>query len=312
MHVALRVTLVSLAAWMFASSARSDEESQRRYLLSRGDENWAWLRTPHATSDFFDPIKYPRLTKRREDIFLSIGCETRQYLEFFQNELWGSTGYVDNVSWLQRYMLHAELRLTRYVRLFVLEMACFAAGRRGREVRRVDGNPHYQPKERRVHGDAALDAADSVDAGEVAVEDRVSEVRSPTKTAVAADMSASGGLGSSSVVGADPPEQALRAMKARRRQRINRFKFTPHATPQRLAVDDPARMKRAAETIPAQAARSGSSGTFAARSPDAPACAGRETSSIDRLDSSRRSIESGVDPMRTSVAIPARYRRVIS
>lgn len=140
----------------------------------------------------------------------------------------------------------------------------------------------------------------------------VSEVRSPTKTAVAADMSASGGLGSSSVVGADPPEQALRAMKARRRQRINRFKFTPHATPQRLAVDDPARMKRAAKTNPAQAARSGSGGTFAARSPDAPACAERETSSIDRLDSSRRSIESGVDPLRTSVAIPARYRRVIS
>ena len=148
MRVALRVTLVSLAAWTFASSARLDEESQRRYLLSRGDENWTWLGTPHATSDFFDPIKYPRLTKRREDIFLSIGCETRQYLEFFQNELWGSTGYVDNVSWLQRYMLHAELRLTRYVRLFVLEMACFAAGRRGREVRRVDGNPHdpsYDP-----------------------------------------------------------------------------------------------------------------------------------------------------------------------
>src|SRR2546428_14087696 len=24
-------------------------------------------------------------------------------------------------------------------------MACLAAGRRGREVRRVDGNPHYQP-----------------------------------------------------------------------------------------------------------------------------------------------------------------------
>jgi DNA-binding transcriptional LysR family regulator len=26
-----------------------------------------------------------------------------------------------------------------------LDMACFAAGRRGREVRRVDGNPHYRP-----------------------------------------------------------------------------------------------------------------------------------------------------------------------
>src|SRR2546427_13201250 len=27
----------------------------------------------------------------------------------------------------------------------LLDMACLAAGRRGREVRRVDGNPHYQP-----------------------------------------------------------------------------------------------------------------------------------------------------------------------
>ncbi len=131
MHVALRVTLVSLAASTFASSARSDEESQRRYRLSRGDENWAWLRTPHATSDFFDPIKYLRLTERREDIFLSIGGETRQYLEFFQNELWGSTGYVDNVSWLQRYMLHAELRLTRYVRLFVQLKSGIEVGRLG-------------------------------------------------------------------------------------------------------------------------------------------------------------------------------------
>src|SRR6267143_1637477 len=26
-----------------------------------------------------------------------------------------------------------------------LDMACFAARRRGREVRRVDGNPHYRP-----------------------------------------------------------------------------------------------------------------------------------------------------------------------
>jgi len=25
----------------------------------------------------------------------------------------------------------------------LLDIACFAAGRRGREVRRVDGNPHY-------------------------------------------------------------------------------------------------------------------------------------------------------------------------
>src|SRR5437016_11607023 len=31
----------------------------------------------------------------------------------------------------------------RGLALYHLDMACFAAGRRGREVRRVDGNPHY-------------------------------------------------------------------------------------------------------------------------------------------------------------------------
>src|SRR5260370_31921579 len=81
--------------------------------------------------DFWDPIKYLRLTKIREDMFVSIGGETRQYVEIFQNELWGSTGYVDHVSWLQRYMLHAELRLTRYARVFVQLKSGLEVGRLG-------------------------------------------------------------------------------------------------------------------------------------------------------------------------------------
>src|SRR5260370_38528667 len=36
----------------------------------------------------------------------------------------------------------------RGLALFQLDMACFAAGRRGPEVRRVDGNPHYRPYDR--------------------------------------------------------------------------------------------------------------------------------------------------------------------
>jgi hypothetical protein len=33
--------------------------------------------------------------------------------------------------------------------LYQLDMAYLGAGRRGREVRRVDGNPHYRPYRQR-------------------------------------------------------------------------------------------------------------------------------------------------------------------
>ena len=129
--MALPIVLAALLASMLTTPARADEEPERRFLLSRGDENWAWLRNPHATRDFWDPIKYLRLSRARDDLFLSIGGETRQYLEVFQNEQWGSTGYVDNVAWLQRYMLHAELRLTRYFRLFAQLKSGIEVGRLG-------------------------------------------------------------------------------------------------------------------------------------------------------------------------------------
>jgi hypothetical protein len=122
------VILASLAASTFARAAGADEEAQRRYRLSRGDENWAWLRKPHETSDFWDPVKYVPLA---HDTFLSIGGETRQYVEMFHNELWGSTGRVDNVDWLQRYMLHSELRITPYFRLFAQLKSGIEVGRLG-------------------------------------------------------------------------------------------------------------------------------------------------------------------------------------
>jgi len=41
------------------------------------------------------------------------------------------------------YDLSGTLLLQRRASKSSLDMACFASGRRGREVRRVDGNPHY-------------------------------------------------------------------------------------------------------------------------------------------------------------------------
>jgi alginate export protein len=108
-----------------------DANSRRTYDLLRDDENWAWLRTPSGEPDWWDPIKYIRLQDGRDDLFLSIGGEMRQWVEGYQNELWGSTGYVDNFYWLQRYMLHGDLRLTRYLRVFAQLKSGLEVGRRG-------------------------------------------------------------------------------------------------------------------------------------------------------------------------------------
>lgn len=112
--------LLLVLAW--ALSARAETDAARRaYKPLRDDENWAWLRTrPPAQppEDFWDPAKYVPLSKKREDLYLSIGAEIRIWGELFANEQWGGTEHARDGSLLQRYMLHADLRLTRYLRAF--------------------------------------------------------------------------------------------------------------------------------------------------------------------------------------------------
>jgi hypothetical protein len=126
------LALTVLVGSTFASRAQADdEEAQRRYAPSRGDENWAWLSRPHQTSDFWDPLKYVRLADSSDDVFLSLGGETRQYLDGFHNALWGSTGHPYNGDWEQKYMLDAELRLTPYLRVFAQLKSGVDLGRLG-------------------------------------------------------------------------------------------------------------------------------------------------------------------------------------
>src|SRR5580704_10482983 len=124
--------LLLLWICLHAVLARADDaDPHRSYQPIRDDENWAWLRTPPAELDWWDPIKFIRLHQGRDDLYLSIGGETRQWVEGYQNELWGSTGFVDNFYWLQRYMLHADLRLTRYIRVFGQLKSGIEVGRLG-------------------------------------------------------------------------------------------------------------------------------------------------------------------------------------
>ena len=123
--------LVAVASAALAGRAGADEESQRQYRPSRSEENWAWLRSPHDSSDFWDPVRYVRLIPERDDLYFSMGAETRQYAEYYHNELWGSTGYIDNGDWEQKYMLNGDLRLTPYFRLFGQLKSGLEVGRLG-------------------------------------------------------------------------------------------------------------------------------------------------------------------------------------
>lgn len=117
---ALSVVLrVFLLLGVFASSAAAEPEDPRRaYKMLRDSESWAFLREQKST-DFWDPLKYLRLSHKRTDLYLTVGGEARLWGELFHDEQWGGTGTEHNGSFLQRYMLHADLHLTRYVRMFV-------------------------------------------------------------------------------------------------------------------------------------------------------------------------------------------------
>lgn len=112
--------ILLLCAWALAARAETDA-ARRAFKPLRDDESWAWLRLrppDKAPEDFWDPAKYVPLSKRREDLYLTVGGEIRLWGEVFANEQWGATGHARDGSLLQRYMLHADLRLTRYVRAF--------------------------------------------------------------------------------------------------------------------------------------------------------------------------------------------------
>ncbi|WP_197041246.1 alginate export family protein [Chondromyces apiculatus] len=104
--------------------------SRRKYKPLRDDESWAWLREAQATGDLWDPLKYVPLS-RREGVFLTFGGEVRQWVEGYHHEQWGQTGEAVSVSWLQRYMLHADAHLTPYARAFVQLKSGIEVGRKG-------------------------------------------------------------------------------------------------------------------------------------------------------------------------------------
>ena len=76
----------------------------------------SFLKNPSCRQDFWDPIKYIPLGSGTW--FLSIGGEAREAFEQVGNDNWGKQPYT-NTFFLERYMLHTDWHLGKYVRAFV-------------------------------------------------------------------------------------------------------------------------------------------------------------------------------------------------
>jgi hypothetical protein len=114
------------------SSATAPERPPARppYQTLRQEEDWSFLRDPARRTDYLDSIKYIPL-RDEDEWYLSLGGEVRERYERFGNPTWGQDPQDDNGYFMQRYMLHADLRLGKHVRFFGQIKSGLEEGRKG-------------------------------------------------------------------------------------------------------------------------------------------------------------------------------------
>ena len=125
----------SLCAGVAAAQSNTQAEppatpARPDYELLRDEEDWSFLGDRSRANDLWDPVKFMPFGSPRGS-HLSLGGEVRQQYERFRNEEWGAEPRDDNGYWLQRLMVHADLRLGRRLRLFGQLKSGIEAGRVG-------------------------------------------------------------------------------------------------------------------------------------------------------------------------------------
>lgn len=113
---------------LLAQDMRSAEPPS--YEKLRYEEDYTFLREPHQQTDVFDPLKYLPLTPDGA-LYLSLGGEIRARYEYTHHPAWGQDPQDDYGVFLQRYILHGDLHLTEYVRVFAQVLSALADGRAG-------------------------------------------------------------------------------------------------------------------------------------------------------------------------------------
>jgi hypothetical protein len=99
------------------------------YKYLRYDEDYSYLHDPACRTDAFDKIKFIPLNAQG-DAYLSLGAETRQNLEYFNNAQWGQGPQGPPYS-LQRYMVHVDFHWGTRFRFFGQMKSGLEFGRAG-------------------------------------------------------------------------------------------------------------------------------------------------------------------------------------
>jgi len=130
-HAAIRIATLLVVAAGAAEPACAEPPvaSRPAFQNLRFDEDWSVLREGVEPASFLDPIKYIPLDEEGR-FWLSFGGQLRLRLELWNNFLFGaSLPEEDDVYFLSRIRLHADLHLTPYVRLFAEFKSALATNR---------------------------------------------------------------------------------------------------------------------------------------------------------------------------------------
>ena len=126
--------VLALVVWAWAGAALAQDRPA--YSNLRYDEDWRAMGDTTQASDKWDPVKHIALGG---EAYLSLGGDARVRYEYFRNPGFGAGRQDANGYGLQRYMLHGDLRINSWWRVFGQLQHSQESGRLG-GPRRFDEN----------------------------------------------------------------------------------------------------------------------------------------------------------------------------
>jgi hypothetical protein len=124
-----RAIFLGLAIGVLANAPAWGED-RPAFKRLRADEDWSSLCDPAKRTEALDTIKCVPLSATGES-WLSLGGELRERYEYTHNPTWGDDPQDKQGVFLQRYVLHADLHVTPYVRGFLQFYSALESGRAG-------------------------------------------------------------------------------------------------------------------------------------------------------------------------------------
>jgi hypothetical protein len=123
-------TSLSQAVVIAGQSASPQESARPPYEVQRSDEDWSVLRGRVHRGDRWDRLKFIPLSDDGR-WYVTLGGEFRPFYELYDNYDWGSGPEDGSGHYLQRFMVHGDVRMGQRSRIFVELKSGIETGRIG-------------------------------------------------------------------------------------------------------------------------------------------------------------------------------------